>query len=563
LLHRPPVEPRTVVRWTYTQKDYFGIPALSHDGSKLVYTEAKAGTPNLALRMMDQVDGKPIPGSEGMFFPDFSPDGQWVAAFIGSADLKLKKIPVSGGTAITLTDTASPYGATWGDDDTIVYSAGKGLMRISGSGGTAQPLTTPDEKKGETMHRNPHFLPGAKAVVFTIATAATSQIAVLDLKKPPYRVVVNNGNDARYAPSGHLLYLRGSTLYATPFDAGSLSVAGAEAPVVEGVSTNGPGGAMAEFAFSDTGLLVYMHGTAVGGKTVMGWVDRQGTVQPLSDPEFWGTGRLSPDAKRVANQIHVTNGKPNAGDIWTWEVERRTRTRLTFEGENADPIWTPDGKGITFGADVGGKVGLYSVPADGSGRPQLLLATDTFPHPSSWSPDGKSLLYSQGSSGKPDRIWMVPVSGGVAGKPAPLHDTATYERDGEVSPDGRWVAYVSRETGQLEIYAQPFPGPGGKIRVSTQGGASVRWARNGRELFYMGSGNDTYLTVVDVQPGAELHLGLPHVLVKTPFGTTWDPAPDGKRFLIEQNLAAEQSGQKMQGVSDWFAELTRRVPGKR
>ena len=563
LLHRPPGEPRTTVRWTYAQKDYFGLPALSRDGTKMVYNEVKSGALDLALRMMDQIDGKPIPGSDGMFFPQFSPDGQWILAFVGTTDIKIRKIPVSGGTPITLADAPAPFGATWGDDDTVIFSGGKGLMRLSGAGGTPQTLTTPDEKKGEVMHRAPHFLPGSRSVAFTIATGSSNQIAVLDLKKPPYRVVVNNGSDGRYVPSGHLVYLRGGTLFAAPFDPGSLTVTGAEAPVVEGVASNGPGGSFAEFAFSDPGLMVYMQGSGQGGKTTMGWVDRQGQIQTLSDADLWGTGRLSPDARRVANQIHTANGKANAGDIWTWEVERRTRTRLTFEGDNADPIWTPDGKRITFGARVGDKVGLYWVPADGSARPELLGATEAFPAPSSWSPDGKSLLFSQASGGKTDRIWVLPVAAGVAGKPTLLHNAAAYEKDGELSPDGRWVAYVSSETGQSEIYVHPFPGPGGKIRVSTQGGLSVRWSRNGKELFYMGSGTEGNLYAVDVQPGPELHLGLPRVLVKATFGTTWDPAPDGKKFLIEQSVALEQAGRRLVGVSDWFAELTRRVPGKR
>jgi serine/threonine-protein kinase len=510
------------------------------------------------------VDVKPIPGTDNMFFPAISPDGQWVAGFVGSNDLKVKKIPLTGGTAITLADATAPFGISWGDDDSVVFSGGKGLMRMSASGGTPQPLTTPDEKKGEAMHRTPFVMPGSRAVLFTIVGSNSTQIAVLDVKKPPYRVVVTNGMDGRYVPTGHLVYYRGGTLFAVPFDAGSLTVTGAETPVVEGVSTNGPGGAaIAEYAFSDTGLLVYMHGTGVGGKTVMGWVDRAGQVQPLSEAELWGTGRLSPDGKRVANQIHSSTGKANAGDIWAWEVERRTRTRLTFEGENANPVWTPDGKRITFGASVGGKAGVYWVPADGSARPELLFATDVLPSPSSWSPDGKSLLYAQGNTGKPDRIWVLPVSGGVAGKPAPLHDAAAFERGAQVSPDGRWVAYVSGESGAPEIYVHPFPGPGGKLRVSTQGGTSVRWSRDGRELFYMGNRPEGYLTGVDVQPGAELHLGLPHAIVKMAFGTTWDPAPDGKRFLIEQTQGTEQAGQRMEGVSDWFEELRRRVPRKK
>jgi Tol biopolymer transport system component len=192
-----------------------------------------------------------------------------------------------------------------------------------------------------------------------------------------------------------------------------------------------------------------------------------------------------------------------------------------------------------------------------------LLATTSFPSPSSWSRDGKTLLYSQADGVKPLRIWMLPVSGSAAGKPAPLHDATAYESGAEFSPDSRWVAYASTESGQMEIYVQPFPGPGAKTRVSTNGGTSSRWARSGREIFYQSATNEGLMSV-DVQTVPALRLGLPRELTKTRFGTTWDPTPDGKRFLVEQNaaLAAGSVGRRMIEVNDWFEELKRRVPVK-
>ena len=164
---------------------------------------------------------------------------------------------------------------------------------------------------------------------------------------------------------------------------------------------------------------------------------------------------------------------------------------------------------------------------------------------------------------KPLRIWMLPVSGSAAGKPAPLHDATAYESGAEFSPDSRWVAYASTESGQMEIYVQPFPGPGAKTRVSTNGGTSSRWARSGREIFYQSATNEGLMSV-DVQTVPALRLGLPRELTKTRFGTTWDPTPDGKRFLVEQNaaLAAGSVGRRMIEVNDWFEELKRRVPVK-
>ena len=334
--------------------------------------------------------------------------------------------------------------------------------------------------------------------------------------------------------------------------------------MIEGISVNGP--SVGEYAFSDSGLLVYMEGFAGGSerKTTLYWTDGRGQLEALSDGQFWGTGRLSPDGGRVVNSISSTAGTRDASsEIWIFDVERRTRTRLTFDGQNANPIWSPDGRTITYGGSPSGKTGLYRVAADGSSRPELLLATSAFPTPFSWSPDGKTLLYSQADSGKPSRIWVLPVPGSAPGKPVPLHDATVYESDAEFSPDGRWVAYVSVESGQMEIYVQPFPGPGAKTRVSTNGGGSSRWARSGREIFYRGASGDG-LMAVDVQTAPALHLGLPRELTKTRFGTTWDPAPDGKRFLVEQNafLAADSSGRRMVGVNDWFEELKRRVPVK-
>jgi len=560
ILHHPPVEPRTVVRWTYTQTAYFASPALSRDGTRLAICEMVTDMPHLSLRMMDQAEGKPIPGSEGMSIPEFSPDGQWIAAFNWARGSKIKKIPAAGGTAITLADVTTPVGITWGDDDTIVFSDGKGLFRVSSAGGAVQSIATPDKKKGEARYSTPHFLPGARALLFTIAGAFSSQVAVLDLKTGRYRVLVNNGVDGRYVPSGHVVYVRGNTLFAAPFDSRRHAVTGPEAPVIESLSVNGPNPTLAEYSFSDSGLLVYMDGSIGRGLgSILAWVERNGQVQILSDRELWGAGRLSPDGRRVANEIYgaLEGYYDTPGDIWVFELERRTKTRLTFEGANICPIWTPDGRRITFGGNSAGKHGIYSVKADGSAKPELLVATDSIAEPTSWSPNGKWLLYhTAASAGKPHKIWLLPLSSGAAGKPVPLHDNTVYEGDAQVSPDGRWVAYVSSETGQREVYIHPFPGPRGKERVSTEGGYSIRWSRNGRELFYR---SDAGLMAVDIQTSPQVRIGLPKVISRLGLGSTWDTAPDGRHFLVEL-LRGGDLGGRLQGVSDWFEELRRRVP---
>ncbi|MGO9261218.1 MAG: protein kinase domain-containing protein [Bryobacteraceae bacterium] len=354
-LHTKPPAPGPVIRWTIPLPATSIAPmvALSRDGTRMAYTDHTPGqgVPLLMLRMMDQLEAKPIPGSEGGAGPSFSPDGQWLVYTFGPPPLKVKKIPVTGGTPITLCDGTAVYGASWGAADTILLGGvtGKGLLRVAAAGGAPQTLTTPDAKKGETTHRHPQWLPGGRAVLFTIATGTgydTSQIAVLDLKKGGYRVLVKGGSDARYIPTGHLVYARGGTLLAVPFDVKRMAVTGAEAPVVEGVASylTGTSG-RADYAVADSGLLVYRPDASQGAGRSLVWADRRGNRQPINvPPRDYRIPRVSPDGDRAAVEIagsQSTSGSGNS-DIWVVELARGVSTRLTSEGSNTFPAWTPD-----------------------------------------------------------------------------------------------------------------------------------------------------------------------------------------------------------------------------
>jgi serine/threonine-protein kinase len=533
---------------------------VSRDGTKIVYTALAEGGVALAVRPIDQFGGKVIPGTTNAVYATFSPDGQWLAyGTLSSA--KVSKIQVSGGTAITLGDGDFSLGVSWGEDNSIVFAGPKGLMRMSAEGGTADTLTTVDNAKGETSHTRPQFLPGGKQLLFTIGLKdqPASQFAVLDLKTRTYRTVARGGLNGRYVPSGHLTYVRDGTLFAAPFDLTTLSVTGGEIPVVERVSTNGTA-ATADYAVSDAGLLVYLAADAQASGTTLAWADRKGVTEPLKgqSTRSWGTGRLSPDGRRVANAID----RPDSGgqDLWVLDVERGTPTRLTFAGNADFPVWTPDSKRIIYSGNTDGKNGVYQVSPDASGPPTLLLSTDTRVEPSSVSPDGRTLLYTE--PGKKRRIMVVTLSDkGVAGEPKPLHDTSSAETDGEISPDGRWVAYVSAESGAPDIYLHAFPSGGAKIRVSTEGANRVRWSHDGRELVYWTTPPSMSLVRVATPPGAEVRLGAPEVLFKGLFGTTFDVTPDPSRFLIE--LTTAQIGSQLAIVTNWFEELRRRAPAKK
>lgn len=535
-------------------------PALSRDGTRLAF-EGTAPD-GIWLRMMDQLEAKPIPGAEGGESPAFSPDGQWIVYLTYPAPHKVKKIPVTGGASITLCEAPSADDPNWGADDTIVFGSSKGLMRVPAAGGTPESLTTVNTKAGEAVHYTPQILPGGQAVLFGISGSSpnSSRIGVLDLKTRTYRVLVNAGNEARYVPTGHLVYTRGETLFAVPFDAKRLVVTGSETPAAEGVS---PG----DYAFSDSSVLVFRAGNGITqAPSTLEWIDRKGTVEALNEPPHaWGALSISPDGKLVAASIRDTANTSDSAhyDIWIYDLERRTLARLTFEGLNSNPIWTPDGRWVTFASSRDGKWGIYRVAADKSGQPELLVAGEANAvglYPSSWTPDGQTLLYTQFAEGKP-HTWILAAPGGGDSKPRRFSETSLDESLPKVSPDGKWVAYDSRESGKSEVYVVPFPGPGGKSQISTQGGIRPVWSRSGRELFYREL-DTNQLMAVDVETAPAFRAGRPHALFKLPPVGAYDVMPDGKRFLVER--APERvATSTFITVTNWFDDLLRRAPLKR
>jgi serine/threonine-protein kinase len=564
MTQKAPPSPAAVTRAQSELKKFSAFVGLSKDGSKAAYVEAGgADTTVMMLRTLDQFEAKPIAGTGGSGWPLFSPDGQWIA-YSTITGTKISKIPITGGTSITLCEGNFGSGAAWSLDDRIVFAGPKGLMQVPAGGGTPTALTTVDDKKGETGHSRPQFLPGEKQLLFTLSVkdpgAGGPQFAVLDLASGAYRTVARGGANGRYVPTGHLVYLRGTTLFAVPFDLKTLSVTGAEAPVVEAVSTQGPPGT-ADYAVSDDGLLMYFVGEANASGTTLAWADRQGktTRLPGQSTGLWGTGRFSPDGRFVANGISNSTG---GRDIWIFDVERGTPTRVTFGEYNDFPVWTPDSKRIYFGATRNGKSGIYRAPPDGSGKAELVLETKGQPTPESVSLNESTLLYTEAADGKTSRIMVVGLVNGVAsGAAKPLHDSAVGEGNPQFSPNGRWVAYVSTESGGAEIYVHAFPEAGARKRVSSDGGLKPRWSFDGRELFYWAGQPPTKLVSVDIPANDALNPSVPKTVFEGQvFGTTWDVTRDKNRFLVELTSAA---GTHLATVTNWFAELVKRAPAKK
>jgi serine/threonine-protein kinase len=556
LLRTPLAALRPVTRWTGTlpPPPYMGPSlSISRDGTRLAYHGVSGNSSRIWVRSLDQPEGKPIPGTEGGLRPFFSPDGQWLAYLTGNGGA-LKKVPVTGGTPITLCDSAGMFGGVWGEDNRIIFSRSSGgLLRVSGSGGPCESLTTADEQKRE-LHTWPQILPGGQAVLFTMGTQGSfdsARIAVLDLKSRAIRILANGGMRGRYVPTGHLVYVRGGILFAVPFDLKRLAVTGSETPVIEGVHYN-TGGGFADYVFSDSGLLVYSPDTRVTTLKTLQWLDRKGTPQIYpAQPQDYNGLRLSPDGRRAAVVIGFQRV-----DVWILDVARGALTRLTAEGIYSDPVWMPDSSRVVFSHGVDGTNGIDRALADGSSKPEALLVGQGG-IADSWTPDGKTLLYE--STG-PSRIWSLqPLASGGDGKPRLLFEATSFnERDAQVSPDGRSVAYTSDESGKNRVYVRPFPGPGGKTPISIEGGQEPRWSRDGRELFYRDP-EKNQLMAVDIQPSPAFGAGPPRALFALG-DVSWDVAPDGKRFLVVKEPEATASEAKMQAVVNWFEELRQKAP---
>jgi serine/threonine-protein kinase len=561
----PPTRPIAHLSVTLPPSDRLALGltpaiALSPDGSRLLYVAKRAGTNQLYVRPIDRLEATPISGTEGGESPFFSPDGQSVGFF---AEGKLKRVSLSGGAPLTLCGAATPRGASWGSDESIIFTpslAYSGLFRVSGDGGTPKALTTPDNKQGEISHRWPQILPGGKAVLFSIWSGGPfddSRIVVLSLETGEQRTLIHGGTSARYVSSGHLVYGRAGELLAVPFDLKQLKVTGHPVSILQAVRIVSTTGAV-EFSSSADGSLAYVPGGPSGGERILLWVDRLGAAQPLpAPPRSYFAPRLSPDGRRVALGIAGTTQ-----GLWLYELARDTLSRLAETALLPFPIWTPDGKRLTFSLAQEGPWNIFWMPSDGSGAPERLAATQDAQWPGSWSPDGQVLAYTEASPTMGYDIWVLSIRG--QRKAQPFLQTPSNESGPTFAPDGRWLAYQSDESGRQEIYVRPFPGPGGKFQISTEGGTEPVWARDGRELFYR---NGDKMMAAAIETKAGFAAAKPRYLFERPyepafytFGANYDVSPDGRRFLMIKAAEQETGAARINVVLNWFEDLKRRVP---
>ena len=562
--------------------------AVSPTGSHVVYV----ADAQLYLRAMDEPRAVPIPGTEESdpVSPFFSPDGQWVA-FFSWADYTLKKVALSGGSPVTVTEVQRAYGGSWAEDDTIVFAEARlpgnepivpRIVRVQATGGTLEVLASDDSQdtavdtEGGVTMGFPQLLPGGEAILYTEAPGRNwneARIVAERLASGEQVVVAERGNDARYLESGHLVYRLDDALLAVPFDVNRLEMTGGAVPVVEGVSQTYRGAAT-PLDVSTNGTLVYLAGARSALSLV--WVDREGREEALAVPtREYMFPRISPDGTRVAVDVSDLDR-----DIWIWSFENETLTRLTFEpGGDGFPVWTPDSQRIIYTwGPRGSASNLYWRAADGTGTAERLLESPVRHAPHSVSPDGSRLVFYEGGAAGGFDLYMMTLDD--ERRVEPLIVTQFNERNAEISPDGRWLAYNSDASGRLEIYVQPFPDvDSGRWQISTVGGARPLWAPDGRELFYLT--NDGLMGVavdvdVDVEAGSGFRHGTPELIFSGQYaGTstalvsqnrTYDISPDGQRFLMLKTGGMSDPDDPFAGltqihvVQNWTQELLERVP---
>ena len=552
--------------------------AWSLDGRSIVFSGVQGDRQQLYLRALDELTATPMAGTEGASSPFFSPDGRWVGFWSGGA---LKKTSIGGsGPATTICETPAVFGASWGSDETIIYSRQNfGLWSVPTAGGTPQAIIVPDTKKGELKYLLPQILPGGRTVLFTVThtplpTWEDTEIVAQSLASGQRTVLIRGGADARYLRSGHLLYLRRGTLMAVPFDLDRLAVTGGEVALIADVmqSANTPNEASesgaGQFSVSETGSLLYLPGGMFpDAERSLTWVDRSSQVQPLALPvRAYLSPRISPDGHRV---VLWTQGDRN---VWVYDLARGMLTRLTSEGRNARAIWTPDGTRVTFGSSTGGNENIFWKPADGSGPAERLATSDSLQYPAAWSPDGQTLAFVESRPETGLDIWVLPFSGDR--RPSAIIQTRFSEAYADFSPDGQWLAYASNESGRNEVYVQPYPGPGPRQQVSTDGGTAPAWSRDGRELFYTttqtrgGQATFTKMMAVSVGLRSTFTAGAPRVLFQDNYGASavvrgYDVTADGRRFLmVQQKKRPPVSASEMILVQNFLEELKARVPAK-
>jgi serine/threonine protein kinase len=536
---------------------------LSPDGSKIVLVARdSSGKDLLWIRSMDSLTLQPLAGTENPSYPFWSPDGDSIGFFAGG---KLKKIAVSGGPAQILCDAPIGRGGSWSREGVILFATtGTPLSRVSVSGGPVTIVTQLNPERGEDSHRWPFFLPDGKHFLYVMTSFGTGgqkenmgiYVGNLDSKEEKFLIQANSS--VAYAPSGHLLFYRDGNLLAQLFDVKSLSLSGDVFPVVEDIQYF-PQTYSVLCSISQSGSLIYQNRTFSGSQLT--WFDRTGkSLGSLGPPADYANPQISPDGRKVA--VDMTDPKTGNTDVWIYDSSGGIPTRFTSgPAEDTNPIWSPDGKSIIFGANPKTYRELFRKETSGIHAEERVLhfSENSGRITTDWSSNGQYILIRVLDAGRNLELWTFQMDREKEA-PVPFLTSKFGQTHGQFSPDGRWVAYASNESGKWEVYVTPFVKSDTNWRVSSAGGSEPRWRQDGKELFYIAPNG--WLMAVPVIQGPTFEAGeaVPLFLTHTRAHLSstdlfsYDVSADGQRFLINTKSVEAQTP-PLTVVLNWTAQF--------
>jgi Tol biopolymer transport system component len=526
-----------------------GMLALSPDGHYLAFVALTEGTRSLWLRTLDSEVVKNLPGTEDAAYPFWSPDSRNIAFFAGGM---LKKIDVAGGSPQTICDAPVGRGGSWGPDGRILVGPNikSGLYMVSAAGGRLTQVTDPP-KPTSYGHRWPFFLPDGEHFLFSIFGDG---LYAGSLKSKDHQLLVSGASNGAYA-DGYVFYVKEGTLFGQRFDPKRFQVSEQPITISSGMG-NFNGRSYGVFSISQNGVLAYRTGEI---RAQLTWFDRSGKqLGTVGPPDYFTEFDLSADNERLVSSRGTLAG---SSDIWILDLARGNLSPLTHRGgSTGSASWSPDGKSIVFTSDHNGRTDVFQTDLSGAGEEKLLYESDGDKYVDDWSRDGKFVLFEEEPPDGKSDLWVMPMT--ADHKPFPYLQSSFIKAHARFSPDGRWVAYGSNESGTSEIYVESFPAGHGKWKLSNQGGDQSYWSRNGKELFYISL--DRKLMAVPVRIGAAFEAGVPKALFQThvPYLTVADernnflPSHDGQRFLV--NNIDEQAGLRpITVVVNWKALVKR------
>jgi len=529
--------------------------ALASDGSSLIYTARRGDSTELRRRFMDRLEPVRVLETEGATGPFFHAGEDEIGFFAKS---QLHRLPLGDPAPVALVESPNPRGASW-DSDRIVFSprTESGLWITSALGQSPTPLTELDQDIGERSHRWPSILPGGKHALFTSWNKEGFTVEAVNLETRKRTSLVTNGAYARFAPTGHLLFVRDFALWAQAFAESSLGLPVEPTKVVESVHFDELTGA-AFYDVSSNGTLVYAPREEQGGEEVSGRllaISRDGRPRLLNPvSREYQVPRLSPSGEEILT-IEMEGGST---DLWLMDLGRGTRSRVTTDGQSGVPIWHPDGTSIAFAAQRGLVFNIFSKPIDSTKPARRLTESPNFQFPTAWSPDGSKLAFVEIDAQTRSDVWIWSEQG-----VKPFLSSPSNEKAAVFSPDGRFLAYSSDETGEDEVYVRPVDGSDGKRTISTAGGREPVW--RGEEIFYR---DEERMMAVPIKLEGGIEPGQPRALFEAPFDegespyANYDVSPSGDEFYMVRTDEGREA-KRLIVVTNWFQELKEKVPTER